>query len=217
MAFSALPRTTLTRIEQAANAWHLSVFGVVHTDLPPGVQSLVLLGPHEPGFWAAVTASAEFSDALPDPLDRWSLRAVGSLATDLRAQAFFPFGGPPYQPFTRWARASGRAHLSPVGLLVHDRAGLMVSYRGALGLDVPIGAPDPGPHPCETCARPCLDACPVSALRADGYDVAGCKRDLDRPGNDCLSKGCKVRRTCPLSQSHGRLEAQSAFHMRTFK
>ena len=35
--------------------------------------------------------------------------------------------------------------------------------------------------------------------------------------NDCMSKGCAVRRACPVSQSYGRMEDQSAFHMRAFK
>ena len=208
----------LTDIETVAGAEHLAVMGVVQDDLPEGVATLVLLGPLEPGFWPAFTASPEYRDDTPHPLDRWSLRVITRMAERLGATPFFPFGGPPYQPFIAWAKASGRAHSSPVGLLVHDTAGLMISYRGALGFAERIEAPAPPPNPCETCqTRPCLTACPVDAFASGSYDVAACKTDLDRPGNDCMTRGCAVRRACPVSRDYGRLEAQSSFHMRAFK
>ena len=112
----------LTDIETVAGAEHLAVMGVVQDDLPEGVATLVLLGPLEPGFWPAFTASPEYRDDTPHPLDRWSLRVITRMAERLGATPFFPFGGPPYQPFIAWAKASGRAHSSPVGLLVHDTA-----------------------------------------------------------------------------------------------
>lgn len=181
---------------------------------------MLLLGPLEPGFWPAVTRSPEFTDTAPDPLDRWSRRVIGTWACELGhgTKALFPFGGPPWHPFIRWAQASGRAHVSPVGLLVHDAAGLMISYRGALALKARIDLPAPPPSPCETCTdRPCKAACPVSALSLSSYDVPACKAYLDTaPGLDCHGRGCAVRRSCPISRDHGRAEAQSAFHMRSF-
>ena len=132
---------------------------------------------------------------------------LGGWARELDARAVFPSDGPPYAPFIAWAKASGRAHSSPVGLLVHDTAGLMISYRGALGFAERIEAPAPPPNPCETCqTRPCLTACPVDAFASGSYDVAACKTDLDRPGNDCMTRGCAVRRACPVSRDYGRLE-----------
>jgi hypothetical protein len=138
----------------------LEVFGAFHPGpgdgAPAGTQTLLLLGPSEPGFWDHVTATPEFTDGRPDPLDRWSRRVIGHLACDLGAKALFPFAGPPWPPFIAWARRSGRAWASPVGFLVHDRAGLMVSYRGALALKRRIDLPaPPEASPCEGCARPC--------------------------------------------------------------
>lgn len=209
---------TLERIEAALAARHLAVMGLVRGDVPEGVESLVLLGPLEPGFWQHFTGSEEYRDGAPDPLDRWSARVIGALAEALGAQAFFPFGGPPHQPFIRWAKASGRAHDSPVGLLVHDSAGMMVSYRGALGFGFALEGPEPGPSPCLSCAdQPCRTACPADAFASGLYDVPACKADLERKGNDCMERGCAVRRACPLSRAYGRVEAQSAFHMRAFK
>ncbi|WP_317056234.1 ferredoxin [Roseovarius rhodophyticola] len=208
----------LEQIEDLAAKTQLTVFGTVSDNLPENVKTLVLLGPLEPGFWRHFTGSEEYKDGAENPLDRWSARVIGQLAGALGAQAFFPFGGPPYQPFIQWAQDSGRAHLSPVGLLVHDVAGLMVSYRGALGFSERIETPRPGPSPCASCeTKPCITACPVDAFAGEGYDVVACKADLDRPANTCMIQGCAVRRVCPVSQNYGRVEDQSAFHMRAFK
>ena len=214
MMYSALQART--------EAQHLSIFGAFHPkpqdNAPEGAKTLVLLGPHEPGFWAEFSRSGEALDRRPDPMDRWSKRIICALAGDFGGTAVFPFGGPPYQPFIAWAEASGRAWVSPVGLLVHDHAGLFVSYRGAIALPSRIDLPEASQHPCKTCvARPCLTACPVDALGAEQYDVAACRVDLERAGNTCMERGCAARRACPVSQNYGRVTAQSAFHMSAFK
>ena len=204
---------TYAQIEAAAQAAGLAVFGGFH---PETGGTLVLLGPAEPGFWQLITESLEYGDA--DAVDQWSLRVIGGLAEDLDASALFPFGGPPYQPFVSWALASGRAWASPVRILVHDRAGLWVSYRGAVALRDRLALPAPALNPCESCAaRPCLSACPAKALTGEGYDLPGCHAYLDTEGGHaCLSSGCGVRRACPVSQAYGRLPEQSAYHMRQF-
>jgi epoxyqueuosine reductase len=141
---------------------------------------------------------------------------IGGLARRLGAEARFPFGGPPWQPFTAWARASGSAWEAPVGLLVHVRVGLFVSYRGALAFAERLPLPPPAPRPCDDCARPCLDACPAGALGAAGYDVPRCHTFLDSAaGADCRDRGCAVRRACPVGRDL-RPAAQSAFHMADF-
>lgn len=171
-----------------------------------------------PGFWQHLTQQPEWRDGRPDPLDRWSRRVIGRIACDLRAKALFPFGGPPWRPFYRWALRSGHAWESPVRFLVHDRAGLWTSYRGALALRQQLDLPPASTAPCATCAtQPCLTACPAGALTAAGYDLPRCHDWLDQPqGCDCLTRGCLVRRACPLSQNYGRLDAQSAYHMSQF-
>lgn len=195
----------------------LSVLGAC-TDgpLPDGVQTLVLLGPSA-GFWPHFTASTEYSDSAPDPMDRWSTRVIGGLAAQLDARAFYPFGTTPPHPFYQWALATGRIWSSPVRLLVHDDAGLWVSFRGALGLAERLPLRPAPANPCTGCAKPCLTACPAGALDASGYDVPRCHDWLDQPvGQSCMTGGCAVRAACPLSQNHGRLPAHSAYHMRQF-
>ena len=188
--------------------------GAGEQGLPPVTRTLVLLGPKEPGFWPHLQAQPEW-DGAPDPVDRWSRRVIGRLACDLGAKALFPFGGPPYQPLTRWALRTGRCWDSPVRLLVHDRQGLLVSFRGALALREALAVPV-GEKPCDSCARPCLAACPAGALGEGGYDVPACHGWLDTMGGDCLQGGCLVRRACPAGQAYARMPEQSAYHMRQF-
>lgn len=210
---------SLTALAKAASAQALDVFGTLAA-LPEdevGEGSIVLLGPKEPGFWDHVTAQSEFADGRPDPLDRWSERVVGKIADVAGGRALFPFGDP-VRPFFRWALRSGRAWQSPVVLLVHDVAGLMVSYRGAVILPEPHRPEPRRERPCESCPdRPCLAACPAGALTGDGYDLDACHAYLDTDdGQENLSRGCAVRRACPWSRNYGRSETQSAFHMDRF-
>jgi hypothetical protein len=203
-------------IEAAIEAEGLIAMGACMED-----QGTLLMVGAGPGFWETFRAAPEYSDNLPDPLDRWSLRVVTALADRLGAIPVFPFGGPPYAPFIAWAKRTGRAFDSPTGMLVHDRVGLMISYRGALQFDRYIQdvPPAPGLSPCDDCpGRPCVAACPVGALSADSaYDVAACHSFLDGPdGGDCMEQGCAVRRACPLSAGAARDTRQSAFHMRSF-
>lgn len=210
-------------LSRAAEARHLRILGGFHPvpeDLTPeDCKTLLMIGPAEPEFWPAFQDSPEYRDHAPDPLDRWSKRVLGEWARELGARALYPSDGPPYAPFIAWAKATGRVHHSPAGILVHDRAGLMVSFRGALALRDRVDLPPAPPSPCRTCEkRACLSACPVGAL-AEGkdYDVPACHGFLDSAGGqDCMTRGCAVRRACPVSQSYGRVEAQSAFHMRRF-
>lgn len=210
---------TLADIDVEAAREALAVFGAFQTDEtdPTGPGTLLLLGPREPGFWSNFTQSKEWRDGEPDPMDRWSKRVIGKLADRFGAKAYFPFGTP-LHPFMSWAIRSGRAWSSPVQLLVHDTAGLLVSYRGALHVDALLDLPETGEPPCETCvSRPCLKACPAAALGENTYDLAACHAFLDTPsGGNCMAKGCQVRRACPISQSYGRMDAQSAFHMERF-
>lgn len=208
---AALYETLRPAPEQEA----LALFGAIHE----GEDTIALLGPNEPGFWAHFTASPEYQNGNSDPLDRWSRRVISRLAADWGGDPVFPSDGPPYAPFLDWALQSGQAWQSPVGMLVHAHAGLMVSYRGAVRLPGRYDLPPARANPCESCVtKPCLNACPVNALNESmEYDVPRCRTHISSAiGNACLTGGCLVRRSCPVSQDYGRLPAQSAFHMRSF-
>lgn len=209
-------------VASAARARHLQVFAALHPRndpaLPEATRTLLLLGPGEPGYWTALTAAPEWRDGAPDPVDRWSERVISALADEVGATPLFPFGGPPFLPFFRWAVESGWVHQSPVRLLVNGEAGLWVSFRGALAFGDRLDLPLPPAAPCPTCAdQPCRTACPVAALTPSGYDTAACTSFLaTAKGAGCMTGGCGVRTACPAGRAHGRVAAHSAYHMGQF-
>ena len=173
-----------------------------------------------PTMWPIFQASQEYKTKVKDPLDTWSKRILQGLARSWDANAVFPSDGPPYLPFIAWAKATDQFWDSPTGMMIHHRAGLMISIRGALQFKRPIPAPDLALNsPCISCdSRACEHACPVGALSPDAaYDVPTCKTHISSSaGASCLGGGCLVRRACPVSQDFGRDPNQSAFHMRAF-
>jgi hypothetical protein len=184
------------------------------------IRTIVLAGIVGRGGWDAFAASPEASDGLADPLDRWSRRLIESLARELGGMALFPFGGPPFLPFQRWAQRAEPVHSSPIGLLIHPYYGLWHSYRGALAFreELNVSASAAVPSPCETCTgRWCLSACPVGAFSNEGYDVGACAGHLrSAAGGDCMGGGCLARRACPVGAEHAYGPEQAGFHMRAF-
>ena len=200
-------------VERAARDTGLTVLGVAEDG-----DRIVLLGLSREG-WDGFTLAPEYADGGADPLDRWSRRVVGALAERLGARAHFPFGGPPYAPFMRWAGASGRMWPSPLGMSIHDEHGLWMSFRGALAFGTLDGGPEPDvERPCDGCtSRPCLKACPVDAFAGGSYDVAACAAHVaSREGAACRERGCLARRACWVGQDFVPEPERAAFHMAAF-
>lgn len=185
---------------------------------PPG--TLVLLGWIGGRQWPVFAASPEAADGAPDPLDRWSRRVIDALAAEVDATALYPFGGPPWHPFQRWAMRAEPVSPSPLGILIHPDWGLWHSYRGALAFAgrLDVAPPSARASPCVSCAaKPCLSACPVGAFTPAGYDVAACAAHAGAPaGTECRERGCLARRACPVAADMAYGGGQAAFHMRAF-
>ena len=226
---SASPVRAFDAVVTAVEAEGLASRGAFHVDMDDGVPpfgggapaaTLVLVGNTGPGMWAVFAASDEANDGAPDALDRWSRRVVSRLAKSLGGAAHFPFGGPPYLPFIRWAQRAGPVYPSPIGPLVHPDYGLWHAYRGAIAFRKILDLPprDDRANPCETCTeRPCLSSCPVGAFSADGYDVERCVTHIaGRSGTACLETGCLARHACPVGRDAAYAAPQAAFHMRAF-
>ena len=209
-------------LDRAAAAAGLGVAGAFHPRAgdraPEAIGTIYLLGALGNRMWEAFSASPEASDGQPDPLDRWSRRVIGGLAADLGAVALYPFGGPPYQPFQRWAERGEGAVASPVAMQVTPARGLWASYRGALGFREQIAlAGREGAGPCPACPAPCLTACPVDAFAGGTYDVPRCVAHITSPaGAACREGGCLVRHACPAGRDVAPPAEQRRFHMEAF-
>ncbi len=209
-------------IDRAAAAVGLAVVGALHVEAgdgaPEGIETICLLGARRDRMWGVFSGSPEAVDGRPDPLDRWSRRVIETLAADLDAVALFPFGGPPHQPFQRWAARGEAAVRSPVAMQVTPGRGLWTSYRGALGLPEPIAlAGRDVANPCPACPAPCLTACPVDAFAGGAYDVARCVAHITSPaGAACREGGCLVRHACPAGRAATPPAGQCRFHMDAF-
>ncbi|PSC05522.1 ferredoxin [Alsobacter soli] len=221
----------LERLREAAAAEGLAYRGAFAprpTDSVPDARpgqptgTLALFGFAGRDGFSRFAQSPEFADGLPHPLDRWSRRVVEALAADAGGKALFPFGGPPYHPFQRWAARAEDVRPSPLGLFIHPVWGLWHSYRGAVALVERIKAPQPlraAASSCDVCAaKPCLSACPVGAYSEAGFAVDRCAAHLGTPeGRACMEGGCLARRTCPVGAHHAHDPQHAAFTMRAFK
>ena len=213
--------TGLDQIRDAARELGLGVVGAFHPGpedkAPDGIRTLLLLGPDGSDMWQVFSTSPEHLDGAAHAMERWSERVIGDLAQHFSAQAFFPFGGPPWHAFQHWAACGEGAQPSPVGMQASPSRGLWASYRGALGfaerLDIPFA---PGASPCLDCPAPCQTACPVDAFSSGAYDVPRCTAHLrTSEGAACLD-GCLVRRACPAGQQLNLPTEQRRFHMAAF-
>jgi len=205
----------------ARGAFHVTPDdGVPATAADDRERTLVLVGNTGSQSWPAFQRSPEHRDGHPHPLDRWSERVITALARELGAHALFPFKGPPYHPFLRWARRAEPVAPSPLGMLIHPEYGLWHAYRGALVADRRLHDLPPRldrDAPCLSCPdQPCLSACPVDAFGAGGFDVDACAGHLQAGPNDCLDQGCLARIACPAGKAFQYVREQHRFHLAAF-
>ncbi len=218
----------LTTVERALRQTGLLARGAFHPqpsdEVPPlpngrAAGTLVLAGNAGASLWPTFQAAAAAAGGVL-ALDEWSRRALTGVAGALGAHACFPFDGPPYLPFQRWARRAEPVFPSPIGPLIHPEYGLWHAYRGALAFGETLTLPPVTgvSSPCATCAsRPCLSTCPVAALAEGRYDVARCVAHVvSEAGRDCLEQGCRARRACPVGTDYRYPAAQARFHMQAF-
>lgn len=199
----------------------LAVVGAFHPTpehaAPEGTGTIVLLGADGPDLWKAFEASPEAQDTQPHSMDRWSRRVIGALATALHARALFPFDGPPWLAFQRWAETGEGARSSPIGMQASRTRGLWVSYRGALAFPDRLSLPAlDRTSACDGCSAPCMTACPVDAFGTGRYDVPRCTAHVLGPDGIACRSGCRARAACPFGADLDLPEAQRQFHMAAF-
>ena len=109
----------------------------------PWAQTVILIGNVGSELWDKSGAEiAALGD--PDPLDRWTRSVIEPIASSVDGLALFPFAGPPYWPFQRWAERAEGVRSSPIGIQIHPEFGLWHAYRAAILLRGMIELPRPG-------------------------------------------------------------------------
>ncbi|MEM9138422.1 MAG: ferredoxin [Pseudomonadota bacterium] len=210
----------LPGIEASARTHGLGVVGAFHPGpedgAPEGAGTILLLGPDGPDMWGVFSVSPEYWDGAPDPMDRWSERVIEAVALEHGGEALFPFRGPPWAPFQRWAERGEGAVQSPVAMQATPGRGLWTSYRGALALARRIPLPRRDAAPCAPCGAPCRTACPVGAFSEGAYDTDLCASHMRSPEGAACRTGCLVRLACPAGTALNLPEPQRKFHMDAF-
>ncbi|WP_373046483.1 hypothetical protein [Vulgatibacter sp.] len=171
-------------------------------DLAPFARGGLLLLSGGPAFFDRFAAAGPHAGA--DPLDDWTRALVERLLVPLRtagieAQARHPFVGEAAPlPFQRIGAAAGLGAPARIGLTLHPVHGSWIAYRALLLLSCPVEEhPLPAFTPCESCAAPCIPACPAGAVATGGWDAAGCSNHRVDHGDPCAS-GCHARLACPV-------------------
>jgi hypothetical protein len=103
-------------------------------EIDPGRPVIALVGNVGSSYWPNFSESAEYLDNAADPLDRWSRRIAEAVAAEFPVTPLYPFEGPPYYPFQRWAQRAEALEQSPVGVMMDAprvRALAFVSVRAA--------------------------------------------------------------------------------------
>jgi len=191
-------------------------------DLPCGdaARTVLMVGSAGPKFWAVFQAAPEAADGLRDPMDRFTRRVLNELGAAHGLQVLFPFEGPPYSPFQKWAARCGGFAQSPFGLLTHAQFGPWLGLRGAFlsPHNLPLATSGTAPGPCSSCDdKPCLSACPVGAIsESGGYDVGKCRDHLIADTSVSCWSGCLARRACPVGRDYAPVADQGRFHMESF-
>ncbi len=182
-------------------------------------RTVLLLGNSGPHLWSSASTRL-MADRASDPLDSWTEATVSAIAEAYGADPLFPFSGPPFLPFLRWAQRAEPVAPSAIGILIHPRYGLWHAYRAALAFADRLTLPprEDEAHPCDSCVeQPCLSTCPVGAFSTDGYDVDTCAAHIGSPaGRACLETGCIARHACPIGREYVYAPDQARFHMAAF-
>lgn len=103
---------------------------------------------------------------------------------------------------------------SPFMVGVNDRWGSWYAYRAVVLADSQFAVTlRPEWHsPCETCnTKPCISACPVSAVSDSGLDLARCIAYRKQPDSACRFN-CLARWTCPVATLERYSEEQLHYH-----
>lgn len=191
-------------------------------ELAPWARGGLLLLSGGPGFFEAFQRERHLYEGHADPLDDWTRDNVEAFvaalnASGTRAEARYPFWNEPEPlPFLQLGRLAGLKATSLFGLGLHPEFGSFIAYRALILLDreppseFTTQAPAPDWPPCASCAAPCIEACPASAVSRQGWAMEPC---LDhRRRDESCEEGCLSRLACPIGSDRRPSPEALRFH-----
>ena len=175
-------------------------------------RQLILIGHGGTALWEAIGKSGITGR---DPIDDFTLHTIRHWMADelpgTRYNIVYP--GPQTIPLQRLGALAGWHHATPFMLGIDAEWGAWFAYRAVVLADThfsPILAVNRNAHevapgnssPCTTCAaRPCLAACPASALDDGQFALKKCLAYRQQAGSACAFT-CLARLACPVGSEH---------------
>lgn len=207
-------------LDQICQGLGFRLLGIVSAQYPQDGTDcqIALIGNIGDEFWPFFIAAPEYTDGLPNRLDRYCRRTLTEQAPE-RARLIMPSDAP-YAPFQSWAQSLGTMHPSPLGILIHQNYGLWFAFRAAwrfpadtFDFDLPV----PTPSPCQGCIeKPCLNSCPVSAFSTSGLAADTCRNYLTSAPSPCIGHQCQARLACPIGAEHRYQSGAGPFFLKNF-
>ncbi len=184
----------------------------------PGARSIVVVANGGRAAWSAFVADLERDAAVlvghRHPFDAWCaarVRAADDDAGGARAWFFAAAESEIHLDFRRLAALAGLGVRSRLGLLLHPEFGPWVGLRAAAFVDevLPV-VPPPRAVPCDTCARPCVEACPGAAFPDGAWNVDACT--AFHVVSTACARTCHARVACPEGAAHRYGDEQLGYH-----
>lgn len=204
-------------------------------DLPASIRSslegvdkytnLLLIGHAGREFWQAFNASPWGNlenPADPHPIDRYTRESVTQCLATYYPDVSYRWLYPSDQRLVdlqALGRLAGWHGESPFRLGVKEPWGPWYAYRAAILCSPLEGQPETNistdaSSPCQACeAKPCVSACPASALgdtHAD-FQLQACLDYRLKPNSPCANQ-CIARSACPVGKEHRYSREQMHYH-----
>jgi len=168
-----------------------------------GYRQLILIGHGGKALWESVTKSGIGG---ADPIDEFTLRTIRQWMSECQPDNRYAILYPGPQPIAlqRLGALAGWHHASPFMVGIDAEWGTWYAYRAVVLADTHF-APSPAVDhvsPCAACqARPCIAACPASAMAGGAFSLQKCVAWRKQDGSTCALT-CLARVACPVGSDH---------------